>query len=98
VEIHCHNPDPVQVKVRMAEEESLEAVAKHLRLSTGHLINQWQKATAVPTEKGLVSSKRTMQRRVKKIKQEANGFPPVPKDWDDLAEFPDKFSKTYDNN
>jgi hypothetical protein len=39
-----------------------------------------------------------MQRRVKKIKQEANGFPPVPKDWDDLAEFPDKFSKTYDNN
>ena len=40
---HCHDPDPVQLKVQEAEAEIMESAAKHPKLRTSHLITEWQK-------------------------------------------------------
>jgi len=93
---HCHDPDPLLTKVRMAEEEIIESAAKHPRLTTKSLINDWQKATAGPAEKNLVCSKRTMERRLRRVKQNASGYPPIPKDWNDLKDLPNQFTQTFD--
>jgi len=61
--------------MKLTEDEILEAAAKHPKLSTGHLINEWQKVTAGRAEKSLVSLKRSMQRKLRKVKQESNGCP-----------------------
>jgi hypothetical protein len=45
---HCHEADPVALNVKKAEDEILELARKHPRLSTHHLVSEWQKATMAP--------------------------------------------------
>jgi len=57
---------------------------------------EWQKKTLGPAEKSYLPSKRTMERKLQRVKQEARGHPECPKTFDDLANIPDKFKLTYD--
>jgi hypothetical protein len=93
---HSHDPDPVKLKVDEAEAEILEAAAKHPKLKTSHLINEWHKKTMGPAEKTYLPSKRTMERKLQKVKQTAKGHPKCPANFDDLENIPNKYTMTYD--
>jgi len=93
---HNHDPDAVELKVKMIEQEILETAAKQPRLSTGHLVREWQKATLGPAEKSYLPSKRTMNRKLGKIKKEVKEHPDCPESYDDLEDIPVKFQSTFD--
>ncbi len=94
---HSHDPDPVKLKVKQVQQEIMETAASHPKLSTSHLVAQWQKKTMDPAERTYLPSKRTMERMLKRKKQETKGHPKCPKSFDDLAQIPEKFRMTYDN-
>ena len=66
---HTHDPDPIKLKVWEAEREVLEAAAAHPKLSTSHLVAEWQKKTIDPSERCYLPSKRTMERKLKRKKR-----------------------------
>jgi hypothetical protein len=93
---HNHDPDAVELKVQKIEQGILETAAKQPRLSTGHLIQEWQKATLGPAEKAYLPSKRTMNRKICRIKKDAKEHPDCPQSFEDLEDIPIKFQSTFD--
>jgi hypothetical protein len=93
---HKHDPDPIEVKVKLQEERVLESASKQPRLSTGAIIAEWQKSTLDEAEKTYLPSKRTMQRKVRRLKKAANHHPALPKDYTDLVDLPEHFKRTSD--
>jgi len=93
---HTHDPDPIKLKVWEAEREVLEAAAAHPKLSTSHLVAEWQKKTIDPSERCYLPSKRTMERKLKRKKKDVKGHPKCPQEFDDLDNIPDKFATTFD--
>jgi hypothetical protein len=93
---HCHDPDPIKLKVKEAEREILEAAAAHPKLSTSHLVAEWQKKTIDPAERCHLPSKRTMERKLQRKKKDVKGHPKCPEAFADLANIPEKFARTFD--
>jgi hypothetical protein len=71
---------------------------KHPKLSTHHLVSEWQKATMDPEAQALIISKNSFMRRLNRARGESNEHPKVPGAFEDFEYLPDKYEKTFDGD
>ena len=95
---HNHEADSTLVKVRDAEQEILEMARKHPKLSTHHIVGEWQKATNNPEAQGVIMDKQAFRRKTKRVRAEASGHPDVPLEFHDFANLPEKYQRTFDQD
>jgi len=94
---HNHPSDPTGVKVNIAMSKLIAKVKNDPKIPTASIIAEWSKVTADPAMKSRSILKRTMKRKVQKVKNTVRKFPPVPKTYEDLAEIPPEFAHCFDN-
>jgi len=63
-------------------------------LGTNHLMNEWRKSISGPAAMSKAIKKSTMKRKLQHAKHEAKDHPKVPRYYDELAEIPERFTKT----
>jgi len=93
---HNHPSDPTTVKVSLAMSKLIAKVKNDPKVPTASIIAEWSKMTADPSMKSKSILKKTLKRKVQRIKTKIRKFPPVPKTFDDLANVPPEFSLCFD--
>jgi hypothetical protein len=93
---HNHSSDPTAVKVNLVMSELIAKVKNDPKVPTSSVIAEWSKLTNDPAMRSKSILKRTMQRKVQRLRVKVRKFPAVPTNFDELAELPLQFSECYD--
>jgi len=96
--MHCHESDSTVVKVKESEQEILESVAKHPKLTTHHIMGEWKKATMAPEAQSVILSKMAFERKIKKVRATASGHQEVPREFEEFEDLPLKYQRTFDGD
>lgn len=93
---HNHPSDPIDVGVRKKKEKVLKMAAANPEMKTSQVLNVWAQETNAPEDRSKAVSLKSMERTVQKVKARTLDHPAVPRDYSDLDQVPEKFSKTWD--
>jgi hypothetical protein len=89
---HNHISDPGSVEGKKTLDAVVKKAAENPKIKTSALVEDFAAKTDDPSFRTRTVTVRSLQRRIQKAKAKATLKPAVPKNFDDLAAFPDEFT------
>jgi hypothetical protein len=94
---HNHISDPTTIKVKDSVKKIITKAKENPTLKTAHLLGEWAKETLSPAERSQAMLRWSMRRKIQRCKNTVQNQPPIPRDFNELAELPEQYTNTVDN-
>ncbi len=93
---HGHESNPVKIDVLRKTEAMLHSIQSNPNIKTDTVVTNFLKSTLKIEERSAVGSKKSLERRIQRVKASILHRPMMPKTLDDLETIPESHSTTSD--